>query len=929
VAVDLQLFFAWVNPTDTTFNSSFARWDENVFSFELDGIEGQIPTLKIVVKNPQVGFIAPGRLYWAWFSVSVNGAAATPMFFGRLIGIPTDIHENTVEMQFIARPTDYIRQKQLVAENLKVSPNYDPIFFTVDKRDDPDAILEGWSSLYHVDRITNAVTVSDILEGEDGTIAFAGADTFYDSVTMKLGQSPLVAVSVQAEVSWQQQYRGWFYVGQWAYPTLGNEPVVQDWPKSGSALGGGWQAGISWAGEVDPSPAAAAAATLPGSSTSGSYSWKNLKRSHHYGDTMSIDVSWSYPAVGGSGSAVISEHEQIGIQAPFTTDAGGNPAPTNIPYHFDINYITWRTFDLHYLGKSIAMFLSLVYDANRKRSERIQITMQADVQSIIIDPLITEDTETISLKSGDLSIPMINFLNWDSVSGQAVAVGQIVFPDNPLVVGQTTSQIAVQAGTAGTVEPTFSNVAGQTTADGSVIWASLGVTQPTEGAQDWQRVARVGLGTMLLPKPISGAPDLASLEQPGAMQIPPVGVGVTLYEVLTYGTEGGPGAKMLECTSAGIAGGITHAQATFQTFINPSGKSLQICIQAGITGAFHVTWNETPGGQTTDGTVIWQCIGNVELAVGGWPGMTPAADYFPTTRGLQSVEHLICRGGAKLRKRARAVTVSADIRFEAALNISCRMNAVITSPKRLPGGAAAGKVIAYKFKGDGDTGQVIANVTIGCAIGHNGTPPTSGGGGFVPGGGHVPVSAGSATYAAPGYMADGYQSMFGAVVGVNAGGGGGGFTGGSPAAGISVGYTPPVPGIVDDGLVFPVSLSDVVLSQKWHGNQQYVDSLSQAAYNAVIDEAVQGAMSTHTATSDVNIPNQADTSQSVTVTTPNYAEITAAAQQAISNALAQGQALWYELVIKPVTGGPYIGAYAVDTTPLQIPKMIDLSASSA
>src|SRR6516225_6653081 len=122
------LYFAWV-AAGTAWSSALARFDEHVFDLVIEHDEGQIPTAAIEVVNPRIGFIAPGRQYWAWLSYEVNGQGALPLFHGRLVGIPTEIVANTIKMQFIARAPDYIRQKQLMAELLKTLPQYDPIFF--------------------------------------------------------------------------------------------------------------------------------------------------------------------------------------------------------------------------------------------------------------------------------------------------------------------------------------------------------------------------------------------------------------------------------------------------------------------------------------------------------------------------------------------------------------------------------------------------------------------------------------------------------------------------------------------------------------------------------------------------------------------------------------------------------------------------------
>lgn len=64
----------------------------------------------------------------------------------------------------------------------------------------------------------------------------------------------------------------------------------------------------------------------------------------------------------------------------------------------------------------------------------------------------------------------VNTPDWTTVKGKAVSIGQIIKRSNG-----ASYQICSTAGTAGSgAEPGFSNTAGVTTADGSIIWTSLG-----------------------------------------------------------------------------------------------------------------------------------------------------------------------------------------------------------------------------------------------------------------------------------------------------------------------------------------------------------------------------------------------------------------------------------------------------------------------
>jgi hypothetical protein len=198
-------FYAWVDQTETTFGPQHQVEDELVFSFELQHDEGQFCDLTLEIANPYTGLLAPGRKLWAWFSWS-DGTTITPLFFGRLLGIPDDLFAEIIKIKLVAKPADYAAQQIALAQTLKVLPFYDPIFIDAakDKADDPDTVLEGYSALWHVDRLTGLVTISDIITGEDGVVDFTSDEVFYDSVKMTLAGAPLLMCEIEASVQWTQ-----------------------------------------------------------------------------------------------------------------------------------------------------------------------------------------------------------------------------------------------------------------------------------------------------------------------------------------------------------------------------------------------------------------------------------------------------------------------------------------------------------------------------------------------------------------------------------------------------------------------------------------------------------------------------------------------------------------------------------------------------
>jgi len=244
--------FAWVDPTETTFGPEHYRVDESVFSFDLEHSEGEFSTLRLGVRNPKIGLLAPGRKFWSWFAYN-DGTTITPLFFGRLVGVPSELQAEVISLDFVARPSDYIEQKEALAASLRVPPYWNPAFIEPDRREDLDAVLEARSQLYHIDRLTHDVSVSDVLTGEDGLIDFTQDKVFYDGVQINLSGIPLRAVEVEAELPWTQSAIAGldlrdYLQSKWPndietklITSFSGEGLVGDWPKDESNIGGGWE----------------------------------------------------------------------------------------------------------------------------------------------------------------------------------------------------------------------------------------------------------------------------------------------------------------------------------------------------------------------------------------------------------------------------------------------------------------------------------------------------------------------------------------------------------------------------------------------------------------------------------------------------------------------------------------------------------------
>src|SRR4249920_553955 len=224
-------YFAWVDPGETAFAPAHMRWDESVFSFSIAQNEGDPASMTAVVRRPRnsggnpIGLLGPGRKVWAWFALDCGPSLFK--FFGRLVGVPTSIFEELVTLEFIARPFDVVAQKAALADTLRVLPYYDEVVLDPTRRTDPEVVLEGYSKIWHYDRETHVLTVSDEITGEDGLVEFDGESedgkVLYDGLGLSLPSGPLTRVDVHAEFTWTQLAQGSVDLTRY---------LIRNWPES-------------------------------------------------------------------------------------------------------------------------------------------------------------------------------------------------------------------------------------------------------------------------------------------------------------------------------------------------------------------------------------------------------------------------------------------------------------------------------------------------------------------------------------------------------------------------------------------------------------------------------------------------------------------------------------------------------------------------
>jgi hypothetical protein len=366
-------YFGWCEEA-TPFDEAMLVEDEAIFDLDITQNEGEFAALTIEVANPYIGLLGPGRKQWCWLGW-FDGVSVVALFHGRLYGAPDRLTDEVVRLLFVGQPSDYIARKAALAGELRVLPYWDPVWLE-QNADDPDTVLEARSALWHTDRVSHELTISDVIDGEDGTIDVSEHDHFYDGVEVSFGGTPKRRITVTATITFTQQATGEVDLtaplvlafqaagSPYAFPLVGSytaDGLLTDWPKPNASLSGGW--------EMSLNSSAFAASEVPSFPFAVRYTDKS--------DSTSI----------------------FGFD---TLDALGNSIPGALAHDFFIN---WKNFDVVFEISPIRTSFVCSYTAERKRSEIASFTLGASVQSILTDPA-GSDEETLTFNSTFVDQPV-------------------------------------------------------------------------------------------------------------------------------------------------------------------------------------------------------------------------------------------------------------------------------------------------------------------------------------------------------------------------------------------------------------------------------------------------------------------------------------------------------------------------------------------
>jgi len=378
-------YFAWADEGETFDATIHNREDEAVLSLSVSQSEGDFASAQVNVLNPGEGLLAPGRQQWAWISWD-NGSAIVPLFHGRLVAVPESIDGEAVRLLFAARPLDFDAAKASLAETLRVLPYYDPVWISGNLSDD-DAVLTGYGARWHIDRVTLALSISDELEGEDGTLTFGEADHLYDDLSLSYSEPPLNRVEIEGTLAWTQggigeidltwriqsifdQHKSIYARGlhgvvarpqSGVISSLTGNGLMSDWPKPLAEVSGGWSVGANTYIEEAP---------------------KSFRRYDYHVEYRQL-VPPEAPA--DTGDPLLDANNAF--MQRYGTAYHYFDAYTDYKVDFPIAALKQRTY--------------FDWKAERPRTEIVRCTMFADIQPLLAEPELEENAAKVTVSAQD------------------------------------------------------------------------------------------------------------------------------------------------------------------------------------------------------------------------------------------------------------------------------------------------------------------------------------------------------------------------------------------------------------------------------------------------------------------------------------------------------------------------------------------------
>ncbi len=157
----MHFYFAWAEEGEEFSPDIHLKEDEKIVALKIHHNEGEIPYAQIHLCHNE---IAGKRGEKAFISCVIDDKPVL-LFAGFLMSVPDNILSETINLEFIAEPSNALEILNDAKEELKSLPCYDPLFSKQQEKDLTEEVLDGYSVLPHWSRTMEDFCFSDIFEG--------------------------------------------------------------------------------------------------------------------------------------------------------------------------------------------------------------------------------------------------------------------------------------------------------------------------------------------------------------------------------------------------------------------------------------------------------------------------------------------------------------------------------------------------------------------------------------------------------------------------------------------------------------------------------------------------------------------------------------------------------------------------------------------
>lgn len=250
----MTIYFSWANEEDVFNVKKHSSVDIKIVKLIIQQKEGEICSAQIW--TPDFSLPVDGRQF-VYISAEMNGEIS-PLFKGRLKGIPIQADDYLKIIEFTAEPTNSNERIKNFIQSEKGLPKPHALCFSNEEELKPSDYLESINKLFYWDRVSHGVSLMDYFEGKKEINV--DKNIFASSLKMKLSHLPFDSIRCQVHADWLQEGEGEVNIGteiskgldSKIISTLTPKIMMKMWPREGMKIGrAGYQILKSELEEID------------------------------------------------------------------------------------------------------------------------------------------------------------------------------------------------------------------------------------------------------------------------------------------------------------------------------------------------------------------------------------------------------------------------------------------------------------------------------------------------------------------------------------------------------------------------------------------------------------------------------------------------------------------------------------------------------